>query len=95
MQEKCIPRNQKKNMPINKFTLLIVLVLLFAEIKFTPAQEAGSGKNLTLKEISDKIHITKNTVNMHRKQIMKKMNARNLAEMVKKSMENGLFSGRT
>ncbi len=50
---------------------------------------------LSSKEISDKIHITKNTVNMHRKQIMKKMNARNLAEMVKKSMENGLFSGRT
>ncbi|TAH40008.1 MAG: PAS domain-containing protein [Bacteroidetes bacterium] len=49
-------------------------------------------EGLSSKEISEKIHITMNTVNMHRKQIMKKMNARNLAEMVKKCFENGLFS---
>ena len=43
-------------------------------------------------EITKKTHITKNTVNMHRKQIMKKMKAKNLADLVRKSMENGLLS---
>ncbi|MBK8551609.1 MAG: DUF3943 domain-containing protein [Ignavibacteria bacterium] len=41
-------------MPINKFTLFIVLVLLFAEIKFTSAQEAA-GEKLTLKSLTEKI----------------------------------------
>lgn len=47
---------------------------------------------LSSDEISNKIHITINTVNMHRKQIMKKMQAKNLADLVRKSVENGLFS---
>ena len=47
---------------------------------------------LSSDEISNKIHITKNTVNMHRKQMMKKMHAKNLADLVRKSVENGLFS---
>jgi len=46
---------------------------------------------LSSEEIGDKIHIARNTVNMHRKQIMKKMEAKNLAELVRKSLENGLF----
>ncbi len=49
-------------------------------------------QGLSSDEIGEKIHITKNTVNMHRKQIMKKMQAKNLADLVRKSMENGLFS---
>ena len=46
---------------------------------------------LSTDKISQKINISKNTVNMHRKQIMKKMQANNLADLVRKSMENMLF----
>ncbi|HNS13618.1 MAG TPA: LuxR C-terminal-related transcriptional regulator [Bacteroidia bacterium] len=47
---------------------------------------------LSSDEISEKLYITKNTVNMHRKQIMKKMHAKNLADLVRKSIESGLFN---
>jgi len=50
---------------------------------------------LSSEEIGDKIHIAKNTVNMHRKQIMKKLEAKNLAQLVRKSLENGLFLKKT
>lgn len=46
---------------------------------------------LSSEQISAVVHITKNTVNMHRKQIMKKMQANNLADLVRKSIESGLF----
>lgn len=48
-------------------------------------------EGLSTDEISAQIFVTKNTVNMHRKQIMKKLQAKNLADLVRKSIELGLF----
>ncbi|HRB00467.1 MAG TPA: DUF3943 domain-containing protein [Ignavibacteria bacterium] len=42
-------------MPIKKFTLFVVLVLLFAEINFSNAQETIDNKKLSLKKLSEKI----------------------------------------
>lgn len=49
-------------------------------------------KGHSSEDISKKIHVSTNTVNMHRKQIMKKMKAKNLADLVRKSMEIGIFN---
>ena len=45
---------------------------------------------LSSEEMSTKLFISKNTVNMHRKQIMKKLNAKNLVELVKIGIRDGL-----
>ncbi len=42
-------------------------------------------------DISKKLHVSTHTVNMHRKQIMKKMKAKNLADLVRISLEIGIF----
>lgn len=43
------------------------------------------------KQISVKLFITDHTVNMHRKQLMKKLGAKNLAELVRIALEKGLI----
>ncbi len=48
-------------MPINKFTLFILLVLFFAEIKITSAQGTAGGEKLTLKKLNEKISEGDNT----------------------------------
>ena len=35
-------------------------------------------------QIADKLHLSKHTINMHRRQVMLKFEAKNLAELVKK-----------
>jgi DNA-binding CsgD family transcriptional regulator/PAS domain-containing protein len=52
-------------------------------------------KGHSSEDISKRIHVTTNTVNMHRKQIMKKMNAKNLADLVRKSIEIGIINKTT
>jgi PAS domain S-box-containing protein len=47
-------------------------------------------EGLSSDEIAEKIFLSKHTVNVHRKQIMKKMGARNLVELVRESLKNGL-----
>lgn len=48
-------------------------------------------EGLSSEEIGERLFVSKNTVNMHRKQIMKKMAARNLAELVRKTLKMGVL----
>jgi DNA-binding NarL/FixJ family response regulator len=45
-------------------------------------------KGHTNEEIADKIHLSKNTVDGYRKELLKKLNVRNTAELVKLAYEN-------
>jgi hypothetical protein len=47
-------------MPINKFTLFILSILLFTEIKFSFGQETKSSDKLTLKKLTEKISVADN-----------------------------------
>jgi DNA-binding NarL/FixJ family response regulator len=46
---------------------------------------------LTAQEIGDKLFISQNTVNTHRKNLLSKLNAKNTAGLVKYAMQNGLL----
>ncbi len=47
-------------------------------------------KGMSSEEIHSTLNISKNTVNMHRKQLMKKMNAKNIADLVAKGLRLGI-----
>ena len=48
-------------------------------------------KGMRSSEIAEKLYISINTIEFHRKQIMIKLNARNASDMVSKAIENGLL----
>ena len=48
-------------------------------------------KGLTTKEIASKLYISTRTVETHRAHIIKKLNVKNTAELIRKSSELGLF----
>ena len=45
----------------------------------------------TSREIADKMHLSVETIRTHRKNLLRKMNVRNIAGLVRKSMETGLL----
>jgi DNA-binding CsgD family transcriptional regulator len=47
-------------------------------------------QELTTQEIADKLFISHNTVESHRKNLISKLNVRNSAGLVKYAIENGL-----
>ena len=46
---------------------------------------------LTSKQIGEQLSITKNTVDTHRRKILKKIDGHNLADMVKYAFKNGII----
>lgn len=47
---------------------------------------------LTIDEISTKLFISRETVKTHRKHLLRKFNARNTAQLIRKGFENQLLS---
>jgi DNA-binding CsgD family transcriptional regulator len=49
-------------------------------------------KEFTAQEIADKLFISQNTVNTHRKNLLSKLNAKNTAGLVMNAVQNGLLN---
>ena len=50
------------------------------------------GEEMTIKEIASALYISHHTVVSHRKNLMEKMNAKNLVGLYKKALQYGLVS---
>ncbi|HKR04375.1 MAG TPA: helix-turn-helix transcriptional regulator [Bacteroidia bacterium] len=52
----------------------------------------GITKGMTSKEIGDKLHVTKPTIDVHRKSMLKKTNSGGIADAIRFALRNGIVS---
>jgi DNA-binding NarL/FixJ family response regulator len=87
VREKIFTTATKNNTKLNKYKPTVLEILTYREIDIiTLIALEYSGK-----EISEKLFISTNTVETHRKNIMKKLNAKNTISLVKYALKNNLI----